>query len=77
MVSYEYTVIGVGFLILVNGPYDFKVAINRLESVTDIVSVISFNEWGVTVYEWLLIYDMQGLTSYLNFTKAVCLTRLN
>ena len=58
MVSYEYTVIGVGFLILVNGPYDFKVAINRLESVTDIVSVISFNEWGVTVYEWQLIYDM-------------------
>ena len=58
MVNYEYAVIGVGFLILVNGPYDFKVAINRLESVTDIVSVISFNEWGVTVYEWLLIYDM-------------------
>ena len=45
MVSYEYTsVIGVGFIILVNGPYDFKVANNRLESVTDIVSVISFNE---------------------------------
>ena len=58
MVSYEYTVIGVGFLILVYGPYDFKVAINRHESVTDIMSVISFNEWGVTVYEWLLIYDM-------------------
>ena len=51
MVSYEYTVIRVGFLILVNGPYDFKVAINRLESVIDIVSVISFNEWGVTVYK--------------------------
>ena len=75
MVSYEYTVIGVGFLILVNGPYDFKVAINRLDSVTDIVSVISFNEWGVTVYEWLLIYDMLGLTSSLNFTKSACLTR--
>ena len=58
MVSYEYTEIGAGFLKIVNGPYDFKVAINRLESITDIVSVISFNEWGVTVYEWQLIYDM-------------------